>query len=83
MSKHDDLRHAVVDHLWDRLEAEGVNPSKDLSEGFWEWYESNIEDPLKELLCEVDGHRPQRDHCGRPEHDHCVICQTLMPGQGA
>lgn len=75
------LRLAVTDEIIDRMEAEGIDALKVFSDDFWNWYETAIEDPLKKLLCEVDGHDPIRDHCGRPEHDHCAICMTRLPGQ--
>lgn len=78
--EHDALRWAVTDHIFDRLEAEGIDPFKVLSDEFWDWWDETIEKPVLALVCEVDGHSPTRDHCGRPEHDHCAVCMTPMPG---
>jgi hypothetical protein len=33
------------------------------------------------LLCRRYGHEPTCDQCHRPEHDFCVWCNKLMPGQ--
>ena len=40
-----------------------------------------IVDPAIALICKHLGHVPVQDHCGRPEHDLCSRCQTLLPGK--
>lgn len=37
----------------------------------------------KELkkLCEKQGHYVISDHCGKPEHNFCMYCHALCPGQ--
>jgi hypothetical protein len=43
-----------------------------------------VEEACKQLdkaLCEIIGHEPTRDHCGIPEHDFCLWCNTPLPGQ--
>lgn len=74
---HDALRFAVTDYIWDKIADDGT----ELTDEFWDWYADNIEQPLLELICEVDGHDPYADMCNKPEHDHCGICMTPMPGQ--
>lgn len=36
--------------------------------------------PVSRLLCLAYGHMPERDQCGRPEHDFCLWCNKRMPG---
>lgn len=31
------------------------------------------------VICRIAGHDPERDHCGRPEHDFCLWCHKSMP----
>jgi hypothetical protein len=31
------------------------------------------------VTCRVAGHEPERDQCGRPEHDFCLWCNKSMP----
>lgn len=33
------------------------------------------------VMCEQLGHVPTVDHCGLPEHDHCLWCQYPMPNR--
>lgn len=33
---------------------------------------------VHKIIC-LTGHEPQRDQCGRPEHDHCAWCGKMMP----
>lgn len=77
--KHDALRFAVTDHVWDRLKSEGA--LRHIPDEFWEWWDEKVERPLLALICEVDGHEPSPDQCGIPDHDHCAICMVPMPGQ--
>lgn len=32
------------------------------------------------IMCLIDGHKPYRDICQRPEHDVCARCNKSMPG---
>jgi hypothetical protein len=50
----------------------------DKSDPFWTAYEF-IEKNIAKVLCRIYGHRPERDQCGRPEHDFCLICNKLIP----
>lgn len=74
------LRFAVTDYVWDKLKEEGV--LSNISDDFWDWFDEVIEKPLMRLICDVEGHSPTRDMCGKPEHDYCAICQLSMPGAG-
>lgn len=38
-----------------------------------------IEEPSKKALCFLYGHKPVRDQCGMPEHDHCLWCRKSLP----
>ena len=38
-----------------------------------------LSDPIQKAMCVLTGHVPERDHCGRPEHDFCCWCQKAMP----
>lgn len=75
--EHDALRWAVTDFVWDKVADDG----HELSDEFWDWFVDNIEQPVLELICEVDGHDPGPDQCNKPEHDHCGICMMPMPGE--
>jgi hypothetical protein len=35
----------------------------------------------KTYLCWLLGHYPGLDNCTKPEHDFCLFCHKLMPGQ--
>jgi hypothetical protein len=39
-----------------------------------------IEKPARWVLCQLFGHEPIPDQCGRREHDYCVWCGRRMPG---
>lgn len=50
------------------------------TEGAWSWrWRGWVETAGVWLLCRA-GHEPTRDHCNKPEHDHCLFCHRLMPG---
>jgi len=34
---------------------------------------------LDKLGCLLAGHEPERDQCGRPDHDFCLWCMKSMP----
>lgn len=56
--------------------AEGL-PAKDMDELRWrieEWLEAHIE-----TQCETEGHYPDNDACGKPEHRYCYVCNKSMP----
>lgn len=36
---------------------------------------------LQAALCVAYGHEPVRDQCDRPEHDFCVWCRAITPGE--
>lgn len=76
----DQLYFAVTDHLIDKMADHFGDEVLD-DEGFWDWYEDNIEKPVKMLLCERYGHEPVADQCNMPEHDHCAWCMGPMPFQ--
>lgn len=40
-----------------------------------------IERPGTRLLCLFTGHQVIADNCGMADHDYCVSCGRLMPGQ--
>lgn len=40
-----------------------------------------IEQPASQVLCRIWGHEPEMDQCMRPEHDYCICCRILLPGQ--
>lgn len=42
--------------------------------GLW-----RLNDPIQWVLCRIQGHQPERDQCGRPEHDYCLWCGKSMP----
>ncbi len=33
------------------------------------------------MMCAMLGHSPIPDHCSRPEHDRCLYCGVLTPGE--
>lgn len=68
------LLAAVSDGVWQHI------PLVDVSDDTFEWFQDHVETPLRKLLCDTYGHSPTADQCGRPEHDFCVTCETLMPG---
>jgi hypothetical protein len=37
--------------------------------------------PAQRLVCRFAGHVPVQDMCKRPQHDHCMWCLTILPGQ--
>lgn len=41
----------------------------------------NLADEFGRAVCAVVGHQPTQDHCGIPDHDHCLWCQARTPGQ--
>ena len=43
--------------------------------------EENLVEPLKKLICDKVGHTPIQDQCCKPEHDFCLWCRVLTPGQ--
>jgi len=48
------------------------------------WLTDFISDHIKfilKFLCFLAGHEPVEDNCGIPEHDYCVFCNNVMPGQ--
>jgi hypothetical protein len=48
------------------------------------WDDPKVEDTMdgfRRLICVTYGHMPVADQCGLPQHDFCMICQELMPGQ--
>lgn len=53
----------------------------------WLWHGKPVKKPLwfgvvvSRLACLIFGHEPTADHCGRPEHDHCLWCMRSMPGR--
>jgi hypothetical protein len=59
--------------LGDRaLESTGVDQS-------YEWASQYIDDPVRRLICERDGHRVVDDMCMMPAHRFCLVCEELMP----
>lgn len=36
---------------------------------------------FKVRICEITGCLPVQDHCRLPEHDYCICCKELRPGQ--
>lgn len=45
-------------------------------------FEYDLEDLLETICqeqCEKEGHYPDDDHCGRPEHRFCRTCFKAMP----
>lgn len=50
--------------------------SEDIQERFGE----KIQDAFL-VVCEALGCRVVKDHCGKPEHDYCVYCKQIRPGQ--
>lgn len=47
---------------------------------FKEWLPYPVQVGAQKTLCLLAGHDPNRDHCGRPEHDYCLWCNKSMPG---
>lgn len=33
------------------------------------------------LVCNAVGHHVVKDHCGKPEHDFCIYCRQIRPGE--
>lgn len=75
-------RKALMHALWDGI-ADRFDPDMESADEHWDWYHDSVEKPVAALLCHVYGHEPVQDHCGKPEHDHCVWCRTLMPGDAS
>lgn len=38
-------------------------------------------DALARTCCFLVGHEPERDMCGKPEHDYCAWCLKPQPGR--
>lgn len=72
------LRLLVMDRWVDFLIRVEERRGRDLPEWVWNVQDA-VEEAVKTVLCLVFGHRPTRDVCGRPEHDHCVSCGKPLP----
>jgi hypothetical protein len=45
-----------------------------------DWFEKNVEEPVRALICEAKGHHQiMDDQCGRPEHRFCAVCGVRQP----
>ena len=48
-----------------------------------DWHDE-LDDLLRDLRrfwCKTEGHEIIHDSCGIPDHDYCVMCDDLFPGQ--
>ena len=67
--------HRVYFWLWDGMYDHLPDDAPD-----WAYTPLDLfESAAKWVLCKVYGHEPQRDHCGKPEHDVCGWCNRSMP----
>lgn len=74
------LRSDIVRSLWftpDRLTASQIDRVPDWAWTAYGW----ITDVTARACCLIVGHEPVCDQCCQPEHDFCVWCKTLTPGQ--
>lgn len=69
--KVEDLTDKVID--W--AEA-GTSPSRKMA--LW-LVDAEDDRYVQRSLCWVLGHEVEDDHCGKPEHRHCVFCHQLFP----
>lgn len=72
------LRLLVMDRWVGALIRAEERRGRDLPEWVWS-VQDRTEEAVKTVLCLVFGHRPTRDVCGMPAHDHCVSCGKPMP----
>lgn len=70
--------HYLIDGNYDDLY--GEDWSETASDEETEALEEKL-DAFKRELCGLYGCLPIQDHCGKPEHDYCFVCNTLTPGQ--
>jgi LmbE family N-acetylglucosaminyl deacetylase len=63
----------VVDTMYDRLGLDGMD------DVLLDWLIEHIEEPVRALICEVQGHTVIDDQCGRPDHRYCVVCLRKTP----
>lgn len=69
------LRRDVADHMYDILDALDADP------GALDWFTEHIEEPVLQLICQLNGHYVIDDMCERPEHRVCLVCQKPMPNE--
>lgn len=69
--------HRVYFFLWDDM-YDYIDPGY-RHDWLTERVEKYIENPILWLLCKIYGHEPVMDQCAKPEHDHCVYCNKLLP----
>lgn len=63
-----DLREEILRCRWDRRRPGGAGMSRfDILVG--------------RIRCLIRGHYPTLESCHKPEHDYCIWCWRLMPGQ--
>lgn len=65
----------VVDVMYDKLLNRGI------PEEVFTWLEKSIEEPVRALICELEGHKITDDQCNRPEHRFCVVCGVRQPNE--
>lgn len=46
-----------------------------------DWAGENVCEQAIKIICEEIGHDPHEDQCRKPEHDFCLRCGDLTPGQ--
>lgn len=64
----------VVDNMWDMIGWANINDEQ------IDWLEKHIEQPVRDLLCIVNGeHEVVDDQCDHPEHRFCVVCGRRKP----
>lgn len=67
------LLQAVTDDVWDVYDVD--------DEAKATWFIAHVEEPVRALICQHDGHVVVNDQCMIPEHRYCVVCAKGMPNE--
>jgi hypothetical protein len=69
------LRRDVADRMYHVLEQMRADDKA------VNWFIEHIEDPVSQLICQLNGHYVIDDMCERPEHRVCLVCHKPMPNE--